>query len=365
MKMGHLFLQGVLMKLSKEQKSTRTVRGTRGFTMVEMIVAVSMMLVLGSTVFSLFDKHAKIFKLQQEVTEMNIGLRSALDMISADLLNAGANLSVGGSAAFPFPVIVAKNANGNFDSITIFEGDFAFPPTSLTNMGGVNNGGQTANSSTLFIDPCPGLTSKQTAALLPAGSFVIVVNTDRNDPNFGQIAPITLTQDSDVNAGEVRVKLNHNPTGDLDSNFFFKTLPQNKLGVAFPPGSLVAKLAPPIQYSISTANPTRPVLVRSTISSLSIVSLPLTSNILGFSQRVRLSNGQIYDTPASYQGIDVNGDTVAAPNDFSLIRSVEVTAAGRTDSDRIDAYRSAIDTARTFRLNSLSTMVALRNKVNY
>lgn len=341
--------------------------------MVEMMVGLGLMVVLGSVVFSLFDKHVKVYKVEQEVTEMNLGLRSALDLISSDLINAGANLSVGGAVAFPFPVVVQKDANGNFDALTIYQGynttDPAYlPPTYLSNIGGVNNGGQTANSSTLFVDPAPGKTADQTAALLPNGSFAVVVNIDRNDPNFGSVAPITLTQDSLVtgSGSNVRIKLNHNPTGSGDAlSGLLQTVPQNKLGVAFPPGSMVVKLAPPVIYSVSTANPARPVLTRSTVTNLSTSTIPLASNLLGFSQRARLKNGQVYDDPANYQGTDSNGNPVAAPSDYSLIQSVEVTVVGRTESDRIDQYQSALDSTRTFRVNSFSTSIVLRNKEVY
>lgn len=363
-------IQQRLNSRSKAGFHQKRLRNNAGFSLIEMVVATALMVILGTMVFGLFDKHAKVYKLQQEVTEVNLSLRSSLDLISADLLNAGSNLSAGGAAAFPFPVIVTKNANGNFDSITIYQGyppnDPSYlPPMTLSNMGGVNNGGQTANSSTLFLDPAPNFTSIQTAARLPSGSFLAIVNVNPNDPNFGNIAPFTLTQDSSVDAGGVRIKLNHNPTGGNDGLSGLQVVPSNKLGIAFPPGSMVVKLAPPISYSVLTTNPARPELVRSTITSLSTSTLKLASNVVGFSQRARLANERVYDDPANYMGTDSNGNPVAAPNDYSLIRSLEVAVSCRTDSDRIDAYTSAIDSTKTFRLSSLTTKISLRNKVNY
>jgi type II secretory pathway pseudopilin PulG len=344
-----------------------------GFTLLELTVGLGIMMVLGSVIISLFDMHVKVYRVQQEVTEMNLGLRTGLDLISADLLNAGANLSVPGSLAFPFPVLVQNNVNGNFDSITIYQGYSPsdpryMPPTTTLN---ISQGNQVASSSTLFINPIPGdTTGAQTAALLPNGSFLVIIDVNPSDPSYGKIAPITLTQDSATNGGgnNLRVKLNHNPTGAQDGCSGLTVVPSNKLAINFPDGSLVVKLAPPVTYSVSTANPARPVLTRTTTASCassSISATALTEDVLGFSQRAQLANGQLYDDPALYYGTDSSGNPVAAPNDYSLIKALEVTIVGRTKTDRIDAYKSAIDPTRTFRVNTYSTTIVFRNKSVY
>lgn len=365
-------------------------RSTAGFSLLELLVGIGLMVVLGGMVFGLFNRHAQVYKLQQEVTELNMGLRSAMDLVTADLVNAGSNLSTAGATGFPFSVIVKKNARGNFDSITIYQGlnpnscEY-LPPTYLTDMHGtgtgVNGSGQTANSSTLFIDPAffpaaPACNSdcnasvdarnNCTAARLPTGSFVVIVNIDRNDANLGQIAPITLTQDSLAQGGQVRVRMNHNPNGDTDaySGLLGAAQEANKLGIAFPRGSMVVKLGPPITYDVDNADPDHPVLMRKTKTSLSESDLRVASNILGFSQRAHLANGRYEDDPDNYTMIDpTNGTIVDAKNDYSQIMSLEVTIAGRTQTDRIDAYQSAIDPTKTFRLNTLTTAVAIRNKL--
>jgi Tfp pilus assembly protein PilW len=353
----------------------RAARSSRaGFSLLELMAGLGIMLVLGSVVISLFNMHVKVYRVQQEVTELNLGLRSGLDLISADLLNAGANLSVPGSLAFPFPVLIQKNANGNFDSITIYQGYSPtdpkyMPPTTTLN---ISQGNQVASSSTLFINPIPGdTTGTQTAALLPNGSFLVIIDVNPSDPNYGRIAPITLTQDAATNGGSgnnLRVKLNHNPTGASDACSGLTVVPSNKLTINFPDGSLVVKLAPPVTYSVSTANSARPELTRTTTASCatsSISTTALTEDVLGFSQRAQLANGQLYDNPASYYGTDASGNPVSAPNDYSLIKALEVTIVGRTHTDNIDAYKSAIDPTRSFRVNTYSTTIDLRNKSVY
>jgi hypothetical protein len=192
----------------------------------------------------------------------------------------------------------------------------------------------------------------------------VVINIDPNDANYGQIAPITLTQDSRVDAGGLRVKLNHNPQGDGSGGLYpLQQVPRNKLGAEFPRGSLIVKLAPPITYSVDVTDQEHPVLIRSTQAGLAPnpTSIPVASNILGFSQQAQLPTG-LFDDPANYMGFDASGNRVAQPNDFSLIQALEVMVAGRTESGRIDEYKSAIDPTRTFRLNTFSTTIALRNK---
>ena len=345
-------------------------RGTAGFTLLEMLVGIVLMVVLGGMVFSLFAKHARVYTLQQEVTELNLGLRSGLDMISADLMNAGANLSIGGYQRFPFPVIVQKNANGNFDKITVYQGfndndadDFT-PATTLTTSTGVDPGGPIPiSSATLYINPAPfpGLTqtqaATQTAAMLPSGTFVVIVNTDLDDPNLGQIAPLTLTGASTTATcnGNPCVILSTGGATNLKSGLL--SVPASKVGTGFPFGSMVVKLAPPVSYSVdTTTDPLRPALVRTTMTSATYPNgtpLQLVSNLLTFSQRAWLQAG-MFDDPALYP----------TPNDFSLIESLEINLVGRTQSNNIDNYRSAIDPTQAFRINSLTTTVALRNKVN-
>lgn len=384
-------LPGQAMRDRSSLAFSRKGRSRAGFTFVEMMIGVVLMLILGGMVFSLFNKHAKVYKVQQEVTELNMGLRSGLDMISADLTNAGSNLGAAGHVGFPFSLIVEKNFSQTtfyptpykFDRITIFQGlnpnscDY-LPPSYLTDMHGtgtgVNSSGQTMNSSTLYVgdeqDPiaypnypacnaaCNASLEAQfrcAAARLPAGSFAAIINIDPNDPNYGQIAPITLTQGASFDAVGLRVTLNHNPQGDGSGGLQpLQQVPPSKLGTDFPRGSLMVKLAPPITYSVDVTDQEHPVLIRSTQAGLAVnpTSVPVASNILGFSQRAQLPAG-IFDDPADY---------LPQANDFSLIQALEVMIAGRTESGRIDEYRSAIDPTRTFRLNTLSTTIALRNK---
>ncbi|MBZ5535278.1 MAG: hypothetical protein LAO31_04920 [Acidobacteriia bacterium] len=314
-----------------------------------------------------------------------------MDMVSADLANAGSNLGAAGHVGFPFPVIVEKNYSQttfyptpySFDRITIFQGmnpnscDY-LPPSYLSDMHGtgtgVNSSGQTSNGPTLFVGddqnpiPFPSYPDCNAACnasmeaqfrcaanRLPSGSFVVVINIDPNDPNYRQIAPMTLTQNASVDAGGLRVNLNHDPQGDSSGGLYpLQQVPRNRLGTEFPRGSLIVKLAPPITYSVDVTDQEHPVLIRSTQagSAANPTSIPVATNILGFSQRAQLPTG-IFDNPADY---------LPQPNDFSLIQALEVMVAGRTESGRIDEYKSAIDPTRTFRLNTLSTTTALRNK---
>lgn len=353
-------------------------RRSSGFTLLEMLVGIALMVVLGGMVFGLFNKHATVYKLQQEVTELNLGLRSGLELISADLLNAGANLSAGGSQRFPFPVMVGKNANGNFDSITVYQGykqDNALnyvSPTTLTKLTGIDPGVPIPinNTATLYLNPAPGLTAAQTAALLPAGAYIVIVNTDTSDPNYGQIAPLTLAGGSIASNCGASPCVQISTTGGLDNGSGLVGTGQGdgvapaKLGTSFPFGAMVVKLAPRVTYLVDTAiDPVRPALVRTTTTAAGESRLQLVSNLLSFSQRARMATGT-FNNPDDYTGIDPLGNLVAMRRDFSLIQSVEVTIAGRTATDRIDRYQSAIDPTKTFRLNTLTTVVALRNKVN-
>src|ERR1700739_3679079 len=61
----------------------------KGFSLVELLLALGLFLVVGSAAFTLFAKEETAFLRQQGMAGTNIALRNAAAELQMDLLNAG------------------------------------------------------------------------------------------------------------------------------------------------------------------------------------------------------------------------------------------------------------------------------------
>jgi len=61
----------------------------RGFTLVELMVAMAMLVVVGGATLTLFSSHAPYFNQQQNMASLNIAMQDAVTQMQLDLVNAG------------------------------------------------------------------------------------------------------------------------------------------------------------------------------------------------------------------------------------------------------------------------------------
>lgn len=69
---------------------TRKLTSARGFTLIEALIATSIMVVVTAGVFSVLNPSGGLFKAQPEVADMQQRLRLGVDQLKHDLMNAGA-----------------------------------------------------------------------------------------------------------------------------------------------------------------------------------------------------------------------------------------------------------------------------------
>jgi len=81
----------------------------RGFSLVELAVAMGVFLVIGSVSLTLFEKHQTLLSREQGVAGLNIGLRNALSQLQLDVVNAGYGLNLGGVPAWPLGVTIVNS----------------------------------------------------------------------------------------------------------------------------------------------------------------------------------------------------------------------------------------------------------------
>jgi prepilin-type N-terminal cleavage/methylation domain-containing protein len=94
--------------------SARTLATTaRGFTLVELLISMTIMLLVIGTIFSMVDPGRGISKTQPEVSDMQERMRIAADSIEKDLIMAGAGTysgSIAGALANFFPPILPRRS---------------------------------------------------------------------------------------------------------------------------------------------------------------------------------------------------------------------------------------------------------------
>jgi prepilin-type N-terminal cleavage/methylation domain-containing protein len=114
--------------------SSVPLRGTshacRGFSLVELMIAMAVFVVVAGAAFSLFGQQASIATQQQSLSGVNIGLRNAMSQTEMDMAGGGGNLLAGAPAntpAFYLSVIVNNNMPGTAATCTPNTTTWAYP----------------------------------------------------------------------------------------------------------------------------------------------------------------------------------------------------------------------------------------------
>ncbi len=95
--------------------SQKAVRGAaRGFSLLELMIAMVVFLVVAGAAFSLFDQQVSFATHQQNLSGVDIGLRNAMSQLEMDLSGSGQNLLAAGAvngapAAFSLGVIIQNS----------------------------------------------------------------------------------------------------------------------------------------------------------------------------------------------------------------------------------------------------------------
>jgi prepilin-type N-terminal cleavage/methylation domain-containing protein len=345
------------------RRTARSENGRRGFSLLEMLVALAIFMVVSSAAFSLLREHQPIFNRQQNMAGLNISMRNAAAQIQLDLSNAGTGFYVGANIpGFPVGVTVSNSNPGTgcnnatahtygpncFDSLNVIAMDANTPPAHPTNNG---SNCVSTTSSILFATPIGSTTLAQLAAAYHTGDQVLVVKSDGS-----QMSTAVLTQDGQVTGG--KVQLQHNPTGANGVNssandpLGITTNSTNKLGVTFCDTDWVLKISP-IGYAVDATDPANPKLTRTQAGSTAV----LAEQIIGFKVGAATWNGtDSTDTIAySFNASDYG-------NDYTLVRSLRFSLIGRTTPkpDPAYTYRNAFDQG-PYQIQGISVVVNPRN----
>lgn len=325
-----------------------------GFTLLELMVAMSIFLVIGGAAISLFKQNASLFTDQQTQVGVNISLRNSLALMQTDAVNAGDGYFTSTSTnSWPIGVTIANGA-GPIDTLNIITA--ATAPAQLPLASCVNT--NTGTTVTLVPPPLP---ATLTAGQFSTGDEVLFLNGAGN-----QMTVATLTAPGAAVGANVQLTFNptlatgaNNAANDvlgLTTNFDTSD-PNYQLGVQYcqNSGDWVAKLSS-ITY---TVDPVANQLTRKVGAAAADV---IADQIIGFKVGAATyqSAGNTSTTAYAY-------NAAAAPpagylSKFNSIRSVRVSIIGRTPPTRFlnNNFKNSFD-GGNYRIESLSTVINPRN----
>lgn len=352
-------------------------RGARGFSMIELLVAMGVFLVISSAAISLFRAHAPVYSKQLNQAALNTTLRNALAQLQIDAVNAGSNNFpvVAPNSAIHLPIgITFTNAQGGagcynaatrtygpgcFDSLTIVAANSNTPPVHPSDIG-ANCVSTTASS--LFVTPPAGTTTSTLAGDFHAGDQLLLMKQDGSQMNT-----IILSKDGQPSGG--KVNLQHNPQATCTASsggcdpLGIEMLPQNKLGTTFCTSDWVLNLnASSTTYSVDTTIPSNPRLMRTQAGGAPSI---VAEQVIGFKVGAATWNNAAA-TSSDFYDFNPNSPAFVAAGgafDFTTIQSVRVSLIVRSSpaaTDATDTYRNAFD-GGAYRIQAMSVVVNPRN----
>lgn len=348
------------MKSGKFIQARNPRPGSSGFTLVELLVAMTIFMVIGGAAVSLVRAHAPLVSSQQNQTGLNMSIRNAVAQMQIDVVNAGTGFYQGVNIpTWPVGVSIRNSQPGTgcynaatftygascFDTLNIIATDEATGPA--TPSPAVGSCVSTTTTSLLLL-PTGTTTAAALAASYNIGDQILLVKSDGS-----QMTSTVLTAAGAVSGGN-KVLLTHNATAAggvntalLDPLNISLAAEGGKLGDLFCTGDWVLKLSP-ITYSVDASDSTNPKLVRRQAGVTSIIS----EQIIGFKVGASIWNGTT-DNAYSF-------DTSSYANDFALVRALRISVIGRTDPDFTNRFRNSFDQG-PYRVEAVSVVVNPRN----
>jgi prepilin-type N-terminal cleavage/methylation domain-containing protein len=368
-----------------------------GFTLIELMVAMTVFLVIGAAAMSLFKQHASLFNDQQYQIGLNVSLRNALSQMEADVVNAGTGWynATNSISSWPIGITIVNNTLGGaachvagsstysapcFDTLNIIAPDPTTPPGQVYVAPGTAGCTTPAltTSGLMTIAPVAPTTVAQLVAGFTANSQVVFIHVgtsgtlmttailSANATAAGAYANLTYgatLANGTNNAAPVNDKLNLTVNPNVDVNLIPTTLTDS-----FCSGTdWVVKVAP-ITYSVDTAiDPAGPTLVRTENGQENAVA----SQIIGFkigASTVVLNGGAVSSSSAAYC---YNSGSTTSPcydNQYDQVRSVRISVIGRTPPklySNSNVYNPAQFTnsfdGQPYKIQALSIIVNPRN----
>jgi prepilin-type N-terminal cleavage/methylation domain-containing protein len=372
----------------------------RGFTLIEMMIAITVFIVIGAAAMSLFKQHAALFSDQQYQIGLNVSLRNALAQMENDVVNAGTGWynAANSVASWPIGIKIVNNVAGGatchppgtptynapcFDILSLIVPDPTTPPGQVYVAPGTagcatpaSTGTTGTGTSTMTISPIAPSTQAQLLSGFIANSQVIFIHVGTSGtlmttavltiPASASGTNVLLTYGATKNDGTnptaTNDPLNLTTTANVDPALIPTTLTNS-----FCSGTdWVVKIAP-IKYWVNTAVATNPTLTRTENG----IDNPIASQIIGFklgASTVVLNGTNVTSSSGSYCYNAASTTSPCYDNQFDQIRSVRISLIGRTppgiytnsNVNSTTLFTNSFD-GQSYKIQSLSIIVNPRN----
>ena len=375
--------------------------GVSGFTLIELMVAMTVFLVIGAAAMSLFKQHASLFNDQQYQIGLNVSLRNALAQMENDVVNAGTGWynAANNFASWPVGVKIVNNTAGGatchtagtatyntacFDTLNLIVPDPTTPPGLIYVSPGTPGcatpaitGTTGTGNATMTISPVAPSTQAQILSGMIANSQVIFIHVGTSGTlmttavltqaasasGTNVLLTFGATKSDGTNSAAANDPLNLTTTANVDTALVPTTLTNS-----FCSGTdWVVKVAP-ITYQVdATTTPTNPTLTRTENG----VVAPIASQIIGFklgASTVTLNGTNVSGSSGAY--CYNAGSTTSPCYDFQYdqIRSIRISLIGRTPPglySNSNVYAPTMFTncfdGQPYKIQALSIIVNPRN----
>ncbi len=374
-------------KLLLRQESRRN--PVSGFSLVELLVAMSLFLVVGGAAITLVRRHMPMFTTAQNQTGINIALRNAVAQLQMEVVNAGTGFSGATPAAFsPMGATITKAANANckatatyvagcFDSLQLISVDSNVPPLAPSIDAAATQPVDTTAGTTIYLT-IPGNALGATAAYLPflkAGTELMLVQGGTDVPTVsGKPAISIVVLQTDAVASGTAIKLttmaatlsgvacapvntNGVPSAANDVLGIYDAGECDRFTSIFNPKfDYVVKLATGAKYSVdATTDPTNPKLVRTIAGGPPDV---IAEQIIGFTVGAWSSQKVV-------GGVVTPGYTITPADyssDWTSVRSIQVQIVARAtpNTDSAAAFTNTYDQGN-YQVQGISVVINPRN----
>lgn len=375
-----------------------------GFTLLELMVAMSIFLIIGGVTLGLFAQHVPLFNQQQNQSALNIQVRNSIMQLQTDVVNAGSGFITStdqSSGVLGVTIANSSSTSGNsptacntastytypancFDTLNVINVDTtvaaAHPENGTFTSGYAANPDDavTTNTGSIYIYPPTGVTAAtllseyENAYSNSVEHEVLFVRSNGSLMTAVMLssAPSATTVKNSVTC----IQLTYNATNSTG----FSTAANDPLNISavnngnpkvtntFYSTDYVLMMAP-ITYSVSTATASNPQLVRTSGG----VSTVLAQQVIGFKVGAMLLD----DTTSTCTGdptlttdspkycydsaVDTNG---GYSSQWTSIRSVQVALIGRTNPNPGSTYidRNGFDSG-PYQIEGVNVVINPRN----
>jgi prepilin-type N-terminal cleavage/methylation domain-containing protein len=380
-----------------------------GFSLVELMVAMSVFVIVGGAAIALVRRHMPLFNTAQNQTNLNITLRNAVAQFQMEVVNAGTGFAGTTPTSFsPMGVTISKAptancatastppvyASGCFDSFTLITVDNSLPllspwgtdPTKPPPPPPLTTSADTTGTTMYLTNPDPTsatLANYTTwAALLTPGTELMFVQGGTDMPAGQALISLVTVASATPNPNYILLTTTGGtrksigcPGGNLGGSNAGGTpdpsdAKQDFLKIyndaecarftnSFNPGlDYVVKLGAGATYKVDGTNPTNPKLVRTTPTGTDVIA----EQIIGFTVGAWSSK----KCPGCAPGATPTPGYTTNPgdygNDWASIRSLQIQIVARAtpNSDNPSSFQNAYDLG-SYQVQGISVVVNPRN----